>query len=94
MSENKQITIEGYTDEELLNLPEEQIDTFVLCKEPIAFRIGSGNDNGRVYTITFKVVDASGNVATATARVTVPKSQNGAVAIDDGPHYTVLSGCP
>jgi hypothetical protein len=54
----------------------------------------SGNGNGRVYTIAFKVTDASGNVGTATARVTVPKSQNGAPAIDDGPHYTVLSGCP
>ena len=53
-----------------------------------------GNGNGRVYTITFKVSDASGNVSTATAKVTVPKSQNGAAAVDDGPHYTVLSGCP
>jgi hypothetical protein len=54
----------------------------------------SGNGNGRVYTITFKVTDASGNVGTATAAVTVPKSQNGASAIDDGPQYIVLSGCP
>jgi hypothetical protein len=45
------------------------------------------------YTITFKVTDASGNVTTATARVTVPRSQNGAAAVDDGPNYTVLSGC-
>src|SRR4030095_16279208 len=34
----------------------------------------SGNGNGRVYTITFKVVDAAGNTATATAKVTVPES--------------------
>jgi hypothetical protein len=54
----------------------------------------SGNGNGRVYTITFKVTDASGNVSTATAIVTVPRSQNGSAAVDDGPHYTVLSGCP
>ena len=53
-----------------------------------------GGGNGRVYTITFKVTDASGNVSTATAKVTVPKSQNGSAAVDDGPHYTVLSGCP
>ena len=53
-----------------------------------------GNGNGRVYTITFKVIDASGNVSTATAKVTVPHSQNGSAAVDDGPHYTVLSGCP
>jgi len=53
-----------------------------------------GGNNGRVYTITFKVRDASGNTATATAAVTVPESQNGAAAVDDGPIYTVLSGCP
>ena len=55
-------------------------------------RMGSGN--GRVYTITFKVTDASGNVSTATATVSVPKSQNGSPAVDDGPQYTVMSGCP
>jgi HYR domain len=55
-------------------------------------RIGSGN--GRVYTITFKVTDASGNVSTATAKVTVPHSQNGSPVVDDGPHYTVLGNCP
>jgi Bacterial Ig-like domain (group 3) len=54
----------------------------------------AGNGNGRVYTITFKVTDASGNFSTATAKVTVPSSQNGSAAIDGGPLYTVLSGCP
>jgi hypothetical protein len=54
----------------------------------------AGGGNGRVYTITFNVTDASGNVGTATAKVTVPKSQNGSPAVDDGPHYTVLSSCP
>jgi hypothetical protein len=55
-----------------------------------AERMGGGN--GRVYTITFKVTDSSGNSTTATAEVTVPSSQNGSPAIDDGPHYTV-NGC-
>jgi hypothetical protein len=53
-----------------------------------------GGSNGRVYTITFKVTDASGNSTTATAKVVVDHSQNGSGAVDDGPHYTVLSGCP
>ena len=53
-----------------------------------------GNGNGRVYTITFKVTDSSGNVSTATAKVTVPHSQNGSAAVNDGPQHTVLSGCP
>ncbi|HSS22168.1 MAG TPA: HYR domain-containing protein [Pyrinomonadaceae bacterium] len=53
-----------------------------------------GGGNGRVYTITFKVRDASGNATTVTAKVTVPKNQNGSPAVDDGPHYTVNSNCP
>jgi HYR domain-containing protein len=52
------------------------------------------NGNGRVYTITFTVTDASGNVSTVTATVTVPHSQDGSAAVDDGPNYTVVSGCP
>jgi len=50
--------------------------------------------NGRVYTITFRVVDASGNTTTATARVTVPQSQASGPAIDDGPNYIVMGTCP
>jgi DNA-binding beta-propeller fold protein YncE len=53
-----------------------------------------GSGNGRVYTITFKVTDASGNSTTATAKVTVPKSQGSGPALDDGPQYTVLGSCP
>ena len=53
-----------------------------------------GGGDGRVYTITFKVSDASGNVGTATARVFVPKSQGSGPAIDSGPHYTVNGSCP
>jgi len=53
-----------------------------------------GNGNGRVYTITFKVADTSGNVGTATKKITVPHSQNGTPAVDDGPVFTVLSECP
>ncbi len=53
-----------------------------------------GGSNGRVYTITLAVTDLSGNSSTATVKVTVPKSQNGAAAVDDGANYTVLSSCP
>jgi hypothetical protein len=53
-----------------------------------------GGGNGRVYTITFKVKDAAGNTTTATAKVSVPKSQNGNPAVDDGPAYTVMGSCP
>ena len=54
----------------------------------------NGGGDGRVYTITFQVTDAAGNVTTATATVTVPQSQNGAQAVDSGPHYTVNGSCP
>ncbi len=52
------------------------------------------NGNGRVYTITFKLTDASGNAGTATAKVTVPHAQNGPAAVDDGPVNTIVSACP
>src|SRR5262245_25632847 len=37
----KQVLIEGYTSDELLNLPTEQIAAFVFVGEPIVFNIGS-----------------------------------------------------
>jgi hypothetical protein len=36
-----QIDIEGYTPEEILGLPDEQLDAFVLAGEPLVFRAGS-----------------------------------------------------
>ena len=53
-----------------------------------------GNANGRVYRVTLKVTDTSGNVSIVTATVSVPNSQSGTVAIDDGPSFTILSNCP
>lgn len=50
-----------------------------------------GGDNGRVYTIHFKVTDSSGNSATGSCMVTVPHDQSGVSAVDDGPAYTVNS---
>ncbi len=52
----------------------------------------AGNGNGRVYTITFKVRDASGNVGTKTAKVSVPHSSN-STAVDSGAAYSVSSSC-
>src|ERR1700742_4499562 len=54
MPGHKQITVEGYTAEELLNLPEEQIDAFALCNAPVTFRIGSAEVLGQ-----FKINEAS-----------------------------------
>jgi hypothetical protein len=52
-----------------------------------------GSADGRVYTITFKVKDSTGNFTTATAQVTVRKNPN-TPAVDSGTHYTVNSVCP
>jgi hypothetical protein len=52
-----------------------------------------GTADGRVYTITFKVVDSFGNFSTATTQVTVRKNPN-TPAVDSGVHYTVNSLCP
>ena len=63
------------------------------CRSANLRRERDGSSNGRVYTFTFRVQDPSGNVTRATATVTVPKSQNGAGAVDYGPQYTVTSSC-
>lgn len=50
-----------------------------------------GGGDGRVYTITFKVTDASGRIGRATATVVVPHNPGGTV-VDSGVNYTV--NCP
>jgi FG-GAP repeat/K319L-like, PKD domain len=50
--------------------------------------------NGRVYSINLAVSDASGNVATAAFKVSVPHDQgSGAVAVEDVACYTVQGNC-
>ena len=50
----RQINIEGYSADEILNLPDEQVDEFVLCGRPIVFRAGSAEILGE-----FKINDES-----------------------------------
>ena len=50
----RQINIEGYSADEILNLPDEQVDDFVLCGRPIVFRAGSAEILGE-----FKINDES-----------------------------------
>ena len=70
------------------------------CKSAQVRAERQATGNGRVYTITFRVRDAAGNVKTSTAKVSVPKSQNNnnnnnsGGAIDDGPNHTVNGTCP
>jgi hypothetical protein len=41
MPEAKKILVEGYTPEEILNLPDEQIAAFVFAGKPLVFKAGS-----------------------------------------------------
>ena len=53
----------------------------------------AGPLNGRVYTVTLRVRDASGNTTTKTVKVHVPLADNGTTAVDDGVLLTVASAC-
>jgi hypothetical protein len=53
----------------------------------------SGNGDGRLYRITFRVRDASGNTTRATATVKVAHNPGEAV-VDSGVKYTVNGTCP
>ena len=50
----RQIDIEGYTANEILNLPDEQLDAFVLSGRPIVFRAGTAEILGE-----FKISEES-----------------------------------
>lgn len=52
----------------------------------------SGVGNGRVYTVTLRVGDSSGNITRASYKVFVPVGDQ--TPIDDGAVYTVDSNCP
>lgn len=47
MRDGKQVIIEGYTADELLSLPEDQIEQFIFCDEPVAFKAGSAEVLGQ-----------------------------------------------
>ncbi len=49
--------------------------------------------NGRIYTVTLRVRDSSGNTTRATYKVSVPIGQNGSPAVDSGAKQTVTSSC-
>lgn len=46
-----------------------------------------GGGNGRVYTVHYSATDDNDNTTDDTCQVTVPNSQNGNSAVDDGPAY-------
>ena len=47
--ERKQVTLDGFTPDEILALPDADINTLVLCGEPLVFRVGSAEILGRFW---------------------------------------------
>lgn len=54
----------------------------------------AGPGDGRVYTITLRVMDSGGAVTRADFEVSVPHSQNGTPAVKGATAFTVISSCP
>ena len=54
----------------------------------------AGPLNGRVYIVTLRLTDASGNSTSRAVKVTVPRDDSSGPAVDDGPSLTVASACP
>lgn len=73
---------DGNTDDDIVITPD--------CKSVQLRRERQGNGDGRVYKITVKVKDSSGNVTTAVRQIIVRKGNQ--AVIDSGVHYTV-NGC-
>jgi endo-1,4-beta-xylanase len=49
--------------------------------------------NGRVYTVTLEVRDASGNASTKDAKLVLPRGHGTGPSVDDGSAYTVTGSC-
>lgn len=47
MTTHRKVLIEGYSVEEILAFPNEELDRFVFCGEPIVFRAGSAEILGK-----------------------------------------------
>jgi hypothetical protein len=92
------VVIEKVTSDELENSGGDgnTLNDIVIASDCKSVQLRSerdGGGNGRVYTITFRVRDASGNTTRTTAKVVVPHNP-GETVVDSGVHYTVNSSCP
>jgi len=95
------VVIAQVTSDELENAPGSTdgntLNDIVIAADCKSVQLRAERDgalDGRVYTVTLKVTDGSGDMATATRRVTVRLSPGAGNAIDSGPAYTVTGGCP
>jgi hypothetical protein len=93
------VVITKVTSDELDNAPGSDdgntVNDIVIAPDCKSVQLRSERNSsldGRVYTVTLKVSDSAGNTTTATRKVTV--SIGSGTAVDSGPAYTVISGCP
>jgi hypothetical protein len=56
MTEKRSVTIEGYTANEILALPDEQLDVFVFVGEPMLFRVGTATILGEFRIVEDRLV--------------------------------------
>jgi hypothetical protein len=92
------VVIEKVTSDEVENGDGDgdTVDDIVIaadCKSVQVRAERQNSNDGRVYTITFKVTDSHGNVGTTTAKVHSPKNL-GVPVVDSGINYTVNGTCP
>ncbi|MGH9840219.1 MAG: Ig-like domain-containing protein [Blastocatellia bacterium] len=95
------VVIEKVTSDEVDNAPGgsdgNTVNDIVIAADCKSVQLRAERDetkNGRVYTITLRVRDTSGNTARAVFKVNVPLNQSGAPAVDSGVAQTVMSSCP
>ena len=92
------VVIEKATSDEVENSPGpgdgNTVKDIVIASDCKSVQLRAERDgtlNGRVYLVTLRVSDSSGNITRATYKVSVPVGHN--PAVDSGVHYTVTSGC-
>jgi endo-1,4-beta-xylanase len=95
------VVIDQVTSDELDNAPgnsdgntTNDIDLSGDCRTLRLRAERDNSGNGRVYTVTLRVRDASGNLTARSLKVIVPRTQGTGSGVDDGAKSTVTGSCP
>jgi hypothetical protein len=95
------VVIERVTSDEPDNAPGDgdgnTTNDIVIAADCKSVQLRSERDetkNGRVYTVTLRVRDSSGNVTKRDFLVCVPLNQSGASAVPDAAALMLTSSCP
>lgn len=96
----RSVVIEKVTSDEPENAPGNAdgstADDIVISRDSRSVQLRNERDetkNGRVYMVTLRLEDSSGNIVRAVYKVSIPISQIGQPAIEDAVAYTVSSNC-